>query len=154
MIWKWIATQIKNITFLTSFIGYWIIFECKSYKHVFWSYIIDLSFLSFFIWNHFFSFFLSKTLAYYSRWHQFKIVVFFSPYSFLGTPILLRFSKTHELWSSKAAFTIGCFSLPSIIIIGSQATNLETQTHKTDRNHPITNHKPWPFESVEVNFCS
>ena len=29
--------------------------------------------------------------------------------------------------------------------------NLETQTHKTDRNPHITNHKPWPFESVEVN---
>ena len=27
------------------------------------------------------------------------------------------------------------------------------QTHKTDRNRPITNHKPWPFEPVEVTFC-
>ena len=28
-----------------------------------------------------------------------------------------------------------------------------TQTHKTDRNPPITNHKPWPFEPVKVKFC-
>ena len=26
-------------------------------------------------------------------------------------------------------------------------------THKTDRNPLITNHKPWPFEPVEVSFC-
>ena len=44
------------------------------------------------------------------------------------------------------------FSLPSIII-RSQATNLETETHKTDRNPPITNQKPWPFEPVKVKFC-
>ena len=28
-----------------------------------------------------------------------------------------------------------------------------TETHKKDRNPLITNHKPWPFETVEVNFC-
>ena len=28
-----------------------------------------------------------------------------------------------------------------------------TQTHKMDRNPPITNHKPWPFEPVKVKFC-
>ena len=28
-----------------------------------------------------------------------------------------------------------------------------TETHKTDRNPPIKNHKPWPFEPLEVNFC-
>ena len=27
-----------------------------------------------------------------------------------------------------------------------------TETHKTDRNPPITNHKQWPFEPVEENF--
>ena len=27
-----------------------------------------------------------------------------------------------------------------------------TETHKTDRNPPITNHKQWPFEPVEINF--
>ena len=27
-----------------------------------------------------------------------------------------------------------------------------TETHKTDRNPPITNHKQWPFEHVEENF--
>ena len=27
------------------------------------------------------------------------------------------------------------------------------ETHKTDRNPPITNHKPWPFEPVEANLC-
>ena len=28
-----------------------------------------------------------------------------------------------------------------------------TETHKTDRNAPITNQKPWPFEPVKVKFC-
>ena len=28
-----------------------------------------------------------------------------------------------------------------------------TETHKTDRNPPITNYKEWPFEPVKVNFC-
>ena len=32
-------------------------------------------------------------------------------------------------------------------------SQLRSQTHKTDRNPPITNPKPWPFKSVEVNFC-
>ena len=27
-----------------------------------------------------------------------------------------------------------------------------TETQKTDRNPPITNHKQWPFEPVDVNF--
>ena len=27
------------------------------------------------------------------------------------------------------------------------------KTHKTDRDPPITIHKPWPFESVEEKFC-
>ena len=42
--------------------------------------------------------------------------------------------KTRKLWSSKAK-------------------SLETETHKKDRNPLITNHKPWPFEPVVVNFC-
>ena len=28
-----------------------------------------------------------------------------------------------------------------------------TETHKTDRNPPITSQKSWPFEPVEGNFC-
>ena len=28
-----------------------------------------------------------------------------------------------------------------------------TETHKTDQNQPITNHKPWPFELFESSFC-
>ena len=28
-----------------------------------------------------------------------------------------------------------------------------TKTHETDRNPPITNHRPWPFEPVDVKFC-
>ena len=29
-----------------------------------------------------------------------------------------------------------------------------TETRKTDRNPPITNHKQWPFEPIEENFRS
>ena len=42
-----------------------------------------------------------------------------------------------------------CLSLPSIIITITSNEPWNTETHKTDRNPPITNHKPWPFE----NFC-
>ena len=44
-----------------------------------------------------------------------------------------------------------------IIFIFMIASNKpsNTETHKTDRNPPITNHKPWRdlLEFVEVNFC-
>ena len=45
------------------------------------------------------------------------------------------------------------FSLPSIIITTISNEPWNTETHKTDRNPPITDHKPWPFEPVEVKFC-
>ena len=45
------------------------------------------------------------------------------------------------------------FSLPSIIIMITSNEPWNTETHKTDRNPPITNHKPWPFEPVKVKFC-
>ena len=31
---------------------------------------------------------------------------------------------------------------------------LKHETNKTDQNAPITNHKPWPFELVQVNIVS
>ena len=37
------------------------------------------------------------------------------------------------------------FSLPSIIIAITSNEPWNTETHKRDRNPPITNHKPWPF---------
>ena len=46
------------------------------------------------------------------------------------------------------------FSLPSIIMTITINEPWNTETHKTDRNPPITNHKPWwPFEPVKVKFC-
>ena len=45
------------------------------------------------------------------------------------------------------------FSLPSIIITITSKEPWNTETHKTDRNAPITNHEPWPFEPVKVKFC-
>ena len=45
------------------------------------------------------------------------------------------------------------FLLPSIIITITSNDPWNTETHKTDRNPPITNHKPWPFEPVKVKFC-
>ena len=45
------------------------------------------------------------------------------------------------------------FSLPSIIITITSNEPLNTETHKTGRNPPITNQKPWPFEPVKVKFC-
>ena len=43
-------------------------------------------------------------------------------------------------------------SLPPIITTITSNEPWNTETHKTDRYPPITNHKPWPFEPVEVNF--
>ena len=45
------------------------------------------------------------------------------------------------------------FSLPSIIISITSNEPWNRKTRKTVRNPPITNHIPWPFEPVEVNFC-
>ena len=45
------------------------------------------------------------------------------------------------------------FSLPSIIITITSNEPWNTERHKTDRNPPITNHKPWPFKPVKVKFC-
>ena len=45
------------------------------------------------------------------------------------------------------------FSLPSIIITITSNEPWNTETHKTDRNPPIANRKPWLFEPVEVKFC-
>ena len=45
------------------------------------------------------------------------------------------------------------FSLPSIIITITSNEPWNTETHRTDRNPPIANHKPWPFEPVKVKFC-
>ena len=49
-----------------------------------------------------------------------------------------------------------CFSLLSVIIFFITITGNETwntEIHKTDQSPAITNHKPWPFEPVGVNFC-
>ena len=45
------------------------------------------------------------------------------------------------------------FSLPSIIITITSNEPWNTETLKTNRNPPITNHKPWPFEPVKFKFC-
>ena len=45
------------------------------------------------------------------------------------------------------------FWLPSIIITITSNEPWNTETHRTDRNPPITNQKLWPFEPVKVKFC-
>ena len=65
---------------------------------------------------------------------------------------LLRFSKTRELWSSKAASSQLRFSLPSIIITMTRNEPWNTETHKMDQIPPITNHKRWPFQLNKENF--
>ena len=45
------------------------------------------------------------------------------------------------------------FWLPAIIITITRNEPWNTETHKTDRNQPITNYKPWPFEPIKVKFC-
>ena len=45
------------------------------------------------------------------------------------------------------------FSLPSIIITITSNEPWNTETQKKGRNPSVTDHKPWPFELVEVKFC-
>ena len=45
------------------------------------------------------------------------------------------------------------FSLPSILITITSNKPWNTETQKKDRNPPIRNHKPWPFQPVKVIFC-
>ena len=56
-------------------------------------------------------------------------------------------------WSSKATPSQLRFLLLSIIITITSNEPWNTETYKTDRIPPIRNHKPWPFEPVEENFC-
>ena len=65
---------------------------------------------------------------------------------------LLRFSKTANSKVQKPSSQLR-FSLPSIIITITSNEPWNRETHKTDRNPPITNQKPWPFEPVKVKFC-
>ena len=44
------------------------------------------------------------------------------------------------------------FSLLSITITITSNEPWNTETHKMDRNPPITNHKSWPFEPDKVKF--
>ena len=71
------------------------------------------------------------------------------------TMICLFYSAFHKHANSEVQKLSSqlCFSLPSIIITITSNEPWNTETHKTDRNPPITNHKPWPFEPVKVKFC-
>ena len=63
------------------------------------------------------------------------------------TDVLLHFQQTCELYSSKAAFSIAFFPAVNHITITSNEP-WNTETTKMDRNPPIKNHKPWPFEPL------
>ena len=45
------------------------------------------------------------------------------------------------------------FSLPFVIITITSNEPWNTESHKTDQNPPITNHKPWRFEPFELISC-
>ena len=64
----------------------------------------------------------------------------------------LCLSKTREPWIQKPPSQLH-FSPPSTIITITSNEPWNTETHKTDQNPPITNHKPRPFETIEENFC-
>ena len=64
--------------------------------------------------------------------------------------LLLRFSQTCELLSSKATFTIAFFAALNHNYDHKQ----RTLKHRNTRNgSKSTNHKSWPFEPVKVKFC-
>ena len=45
------------------------------------------------------------------------------------------------------------FSLQSIVTTITSNATWDMETNKTDQDKSITNHKPWPFEPVEENYC-
>ena len=63
--------------------------------------------------------------------------------------VLLRFSKTRELWSSKATFTVTFFATVNQNYDHKQRTLKHRNTQNGSKS---TNQKPWPFKSIEVNF--
>ena len=70
---------------------------------------------------------------------------------FLLRELTALFTNMRTLYVQKPPSQLR-FWLPSIIITitGNEPWNRET--HKTDRNHPITNQKPWSFGLVKVKF--
>ena len=67
-------------------------------------------------------------------------------------PINCAFHKHANSKVQKATPSQLHFLLPAIIIMITSNKSCNTETHKTDRNPPITDHKPWPFEPVYVKF--
>ena len=76
----------------------------------------------------------------------------------VNLPALFTNMRTLEF---KTRLHIALFAAVNLITITSNEP-WNTETHKTDRNFhiyftdrnpPITNHKPWPFEPVKVKFC-
>ena len=59
----------------------------------------------------------------------------------------MRFSKTRELKSLKAAFTTAFFAAVT------HNYDHKQRTLKHRNAPPIRNHQPWPFEAVELNIC-
>ena len=126
------------------------------------------------IWNHPWN--ATRTVAYNSRIETdfgvhalpvtklklFSLLLIKQPLFYFGkcvSPVLdhgpLFYCAFHKHANSKVQKPPSqlCFSLLSIIITITSNKPENTETHKTDRNLPITNHKPWPFEPVKVKFC-
>ena len=61
----------------------------------------------------------------------------------------LRFLKTRELWSSNAAFAIAFYAAVNHNYDHKQQTMKHWNTQNGSNS---TNHKPWTFELVKVNF--
>ena len=71
------------------------------------------------------------------------------PRILLWSWLLPRFSQTRELESSKAAFTIAFFAAVNHNCDHKQRT-LKHRNTQNGSNPPITDHKPWLFEPIEV----
>ena len=65
----------------------------------------------------------------------------------------LLYSCKWQEWerSEKSAKQLSAFIARNRTI--TKQRTLKHETNKTDRNPPITNHKPGPFELVQVNMC-
>ena len=70
--------------------------------------------------------------------------------TFTISKVNLNLQSEVQGWNLSKIFGISTSGFSHNKITSNEPWN--TETHKTDRNPPITNHKQWPFEPVEENF--
>ena len=86
-------------------------------------------------------------------WQTLQVFIYtqlYAPYNFICAYCAFHKHANSKVQKPRSQLR---FWLPSIIITITSNEPWNTETHKTERNPPIKNQKPWPFEPVKVKFC-